>query len=75
MYWNVQRQPSGIFEIWTDGGPRIVARNESELKRQLAGNSVSDKWYEQVLAQLANGDGARVEVPTPGKFSQVATPR
>jgi hypothetical protein len=58
--------------MWIDGREEgiVPAANESQLVRQMSQNNIFGEWQESVLAQLARGDTATVEVPTVGQFSQ-----
>jgi hypothetical protein len=70
--WNVEREADGGFVMWIPGtGPRIRARNFSELKKQGYPNGIADDLYEDVCRQLEKGDKATVAVPI-FKFSQVS---
>ncbi len=73
MWWNIQVQPNGHFDIWTDDDSErhIAARNLTELERQLAANGIVDRWYTDALTQLAKSKVARIQTPALGIFSQI----
>jgi hypothetical protein len=72
MWWNIRREDDGSFTIWVDGDEaRPLRAFGAQLERQLAGNGVVCKWYEDVVEQLSRENTARVRIPKLGQFSHV----
>jgi len=68
MWWNVKREGDGGFIIWVDGDEaRPLRALSGQLARQLTPSGVD---VEEILAQLAKAETARVLVPKVGHFSQ-----
>jgi hypothetical protein len=59
--------PTGLIDatdLWPAGEQRALhATNETELRRQLAANSIVDELAQSVFDQLEKGDTAHVEIP------------
>jgi hypothetical protein len=70
MWWNIQQNNGGRFEMWADRGPHITAKTVQELEQQLSPNGVTGELYQNVLLQLARSGKARVNVSL-GQFSQM----